>query len=661
MEKNRLRQHIFLFASLVYLWIYSPLSSYLMAEEWNRLFYLSGLPAAVGLVWGILYVGEAFRLVLLKRGWVCVFYPGMNWVIAEVLGVWIMGSTAILCAWIPFNRPVIYQCLFTGIVLISAYWVKPKVLCAPWHRLSNIGKRSRVFKWSLLLAFGAFVLRGTNAFLLINGTEQLHNTLSFSKYLFRGIDFNSYSLDNHFLLLGSYETFGVFIRSFAQNDFAHQLVSQLTTFLLTIGGMCLVLATIPWVLRRIPIFAVVLMAWPTMLNFAPTDTIAFKPDWIGILSAAIATLALFRQWFQPNIEKQNGLMRMVFIFSGIATTMKLSALPYIIFLIPTSWILSVYRQKKIHKIHFLMPIIYLLVCSVFFGKNIAWLHNPVFPGFQTIFQKPERLENTTTFNTFKINKITRKTPDFKDNLSGYYRFWLHHPEFFIPIIILGLLLWKGLVPYGIWGCLGYLAGYLTLVVFYFYPDIYQRYVAFTYILLLMWTVLGLLAIQKQVNSTLFYGFIIGFLILMLSHSSADSNFSKSLDWWMRGKSPEAYRFETDSMDQIYAEINKQCPHPGRLLNRKYRNYFYANFDVVSLIDLRGNPYRPEVYDTYQINFVIQSKTGPVMEETRAMTRQDPWFIDNFSIVFQTSNLLLWKKNSFHECFLESRPLTTMLF
>ena len=48
------------------------------------------------------------------------------------------------------------------------------------------------------------------------------------------------------------------------------------------------------------------------------------------------------------------------------------------------------------------------MCSVFLGKNWIWLGNPVYPGFQSVFAKPERLAQTATFNTFQINKETQK-------------------------------------------------------------------------------------------------------------------------------------------------------------------------------------------------------------------------------------------------------------
>ena len=302
---NYAKTHPILVGGLVYLWCFAFVADFLIETGWYRLFYLSVLPVSLAIVWGILYVGESIRIQLIRFHCLTPFYPGMDWVIAALLGVAFFGNIAIILTMIPVSHPIIYQLFFTITIIICAWRIQPGQLYRSMNRLSSTYHRQTFLRWIWIVPLIAFVLRGLTTFLLVNGTEQLHNTLPFAKLLFNGVNFNQYNLDNHFLLLGTYETFGVFIRAFVFNDFAYHIAGQQVTFLLTIGGMCLLLGTIPWILRRMPVVAAMLMFWPTALNFAPSDTIAFKPDWLGILAASVATIAFLRLWNSSPPSRQN--------------------------------------------------------------------------------------------------------------------------------------------------------------------------------------------------------------------------------------------------------------------------------------------------------------------------------------------------------------------
>ncbi len=644
---NFWKHHYFVIGGLLYLWVHPLFGEMLLQSGWSRLFYLSTLPCAIAIVAGITYVGEAIRLQLQKRHWIRSFYSGANWVMAQMLGVVFFGHIAILAALANINIPLIYQLFFTGMVLLSILAIRDKSIAASFHRIHRTFRSMDAWKWLWLIPVLAFAIRGLVTFLLVNGTEQMHNTLPFAKYLFRGVDFNEYNLDTHFLLLGTYETFGVFIRAFTPNDFAFQLVAQQSTYLITIGGMCLILGTIPWVLRKLPSFAPFLMFWPTTLNFAPSDTIAFKPDWLAILSACIASLALLRQWRNYDRHNHTPYMIMVVVFSGIAACAKMTAVPYIIFLLPTTVLLAVWKQRRIHGIHLFMPILFFLVTLPFFGKNTIWLGNPVFPGFQSVFERPERLSNTTLFNTFKINKVTQNVPDAWDNLNGYLRFFWHHPEFFVPVFLLLYLMIRKIFHKAVLLTMGFFLTYCTLYVFTFYPSLYQRYVAYVYIILLAFTVLTFLEFKRHAPHSWVKAAIGGFFVLMLTHAYIDANLTRSFKWWGEGMSPQEYRFYKDKVDVFYTKINEKCSDPGRLLNRQWRNYFYADFDTISLTDLQGDMYGPEFYDRYNVNFVILPDDK--MDEVNAATKNRPWFPQNFTKVDRAGVLNLWMRNSYTGC------------
>ncbi len=644
-----LKKHAFVFFSLLILWLFDPLLSFLLQNQGHRLFYAATLLCGLSLVWGVIYVGEMLRYFLIRKGWLKQTFPGMDWAISGLLGLALFGNVAIVATVFAIKMAFIYKAFFTLYVLTATLFVEPRQLTLPFRRLYRFYRQQSFLRWLWWIPIITFGLRYLVTTLPINGTEQLHNTLPFAKYVFRGIDFNSYGLDTHFLLLGVYETFGVFIRAFLMNDFTYHIVAQQVTFLLTIGSMLLFLGTIPWVLRKLPLLSIGLAAWPTMLNFAPTDTIAFKPDWIGVLAAAVATVALLRQWLSSSRSAQRTSMITVVMFSAFAITFKLTALPYVIFLLPASVVLSVVQQKKIQLIHWMLPLLFLLLCLPFFGKNTLWLGNPVFPGFQQILPKPERLADTTNFNTFQINKNTQKAPEWLDYMGGYLRFWKHHPEFLISILLLLGLLKQNQRSKVALVSLGFLFLYLSLMSFYFYPGIYQRYVAFAYILLLILTVFVFLEFDRHTISKAKKWFIGGFAVLMLTHSRAEVNFQQALPGLWQGISPKEYRIGQDSVDQIYFEINARCTNVGRLFNNKWRNYFYANFDTVNLEDLMGFGalYESEFYEKYNVNFVITPDAGPKYEHLKKASKS--WFAENFSVVYRAKGLLLWQRHHFKNC------------
>ncbi|MBF0286781.1 MAG: hypothetical protein HQM14_03110 [SAR324 cluster bacterium] len=638
-----------MFFSLTFLWISEDLPDFLLTHEWNRLFYFSTLLYSLSMVWSIIYTGEMLRQFILRRHWINNFYPGMNWVISQLLGIVLFGNVAIIGAILFIANPLSYKLFFTGTVLLATFSVTPKQITLPFRRLHRFYKQQSIPSWIWWLPVLTFSFRYLTTFLPVNGTEQLHNTLPFAKYLFRGIDFNQYNLDTHFLLLGTYETFGVFIRAFLMNDFAYHIVAQQITFSLTIGGMVLLLGTVPWILRKIPGLAVCFLAWPTMLNFAPSDTIAFKPDWIGVIAAGVATAALIRQWLSPHPATQKNCMIAVVMFSSFAISSKLTALPYIMFLLPTSVLLSMQQQKKITFSHFLMPALFFLLCLPFLGKNFLWLGNPVFPGFQHMFPKLERLADTMNFNTFQINKNTQKIPELMDYLQGYLRFWRYHPEFSVPLVMFIVLLKKTLWNKPALTTLGFFCVYITFMSFFFYPGIYQRYVAFAYILLITLSVFVFLQFYQHEPVQWIRRTLIGFALLMATHSYVDANLQRALPLWWTGISPKEYRIQHDSVDHMYFELNERCTDIGRVFNYKWRNYFYANFDVVNLEDLMGwaSIHKPGFYNKYNVNFLITPNAGPKYKYL--MSFSDPWFIENFSVVYQFKDLLLWQRNHFNNC------------
>ncbi|MBF0278005.1 MAG: hypothetical protein HQM13_09450 [SAR324 cluster bacterium] len=635
--------------SLVILWFFDTFSGHILQNQWNRLYYFSTMIAGLSFVWSIVYVGEMIRQFLIKKRFLKPTFPGMDWSISGLLGLAVFGNTAIVSTVLVINTPIIYKIFFTSSVAAASLYVEPLRLSLSFRRLYRFYRQQSSHKWIWWIPLFAFGSRYLATVLPINGTEQLHNTLPFAKYVFRGIDFNQFDLDTHFLLLGTYESFGVFIRAFLLNDFSYHIVSQQVTFLFTVGSMLLFLGTIPWVLRKLPALAVGLAAWPAMLNFASTDAIAFKPDWIGILAAAAATVALLRQYLSPSPSVQKASMISVVIFSSFAVTAKLTALPYVIFLLPSSLVLSMVQNKKVQYWHWMMPFLFLLLCLPFFGKNTIWLGNPVFPGFQQILPKPARLADTTNFNTFQINKNTQKKPELIDYLSGYLRFWKHHPEFLVSVFVLLLLIKRKRRSKVALTCLAFLFVYLTLMSFYFYPGIYQRYVAFAYIFLLIFTVFVFMEIDHFSQSKWKNRFVGVFIFLMLTHAQVDANFRKALPAWGQGVSPKEFRISQDSVDQIYFEINSRCSQVGRLFNNKWRNYYYADFDAVNLEDLMGwgALYKSDFYDKYNVNFVITPDAGPKYDHLKEST--EVWFKENFSLVYRAKGILLWQRNTFKNC------------
>ena len=129
----------------------------------------------------------------------------------------------------------------------------------------------------------------------------------------------------------------------------------------------------------------------------------------------------------------------------------------------------------------------------------------------------------------------------------------------------------------------------------------------------------------------------------------ESHVRKSLDWWLRGQSPQEHRLDRDDVDAAYLRINRHCESPGRILNEKWRNYFYSNYDVLNLEDLRGWFYEPEFYDTYNVNLVITPNRGPKADEMAKYSQVTPWFHENFVRIFVAEDITLWRRTSYTGC------------
>lgn len=650
---------------LIYLAFYPTLGELLFQQELHRAFYLSTLPASLAIAFGLYCCGNLLLAFLVKKQWLSRTWSGLNFSMAVLLGAALMGNLAILGGLLNINQPWPYQLLFAALVLLGLYLppkgdlprltlrVRRAVLASTWPR----------WLWGLPLLLILF--RWMVTFLPYNGTEQLHNTLPFAKMLFNGVNFNQYTLDNHFLLLGTYETFGVFIRAFTQQDFAYHIVAQQTTFLVTILSMTIALVTIPQVIRRLPELGLWLACWPVCIDFAPTDSIAFKPDWLAVQAAGVASLMLWRQWQHRFVMREPAVLFTLVVFCALAISFKLTALPYVMFLLVPAVLLSVARRRKVLGFHLFSPLLFFGAAGVFLLKNIYWLGNPVFPGFQNIFPKPERLAGTTTFNTFQINKVTRNIPDAFDYLMGYLRFWDHHPEFIVPVVLVPLLYFlsrqgkTGSFQFQSWFkpffyIVFLFIAYLTLMNFYFYPSIYQRYVAFSYLFMLLGLVVALLPLQKVASKAIKTGALVCLGVLIVSHAKFEANVKNSLDWWWNGISPQAYRFKTDDVEILYDKINRHCPDPGPVLNQKWRNYLYLNHNAVNLEDLQGWLYEPEFYDQYGVNLVIYPKQGPKADEFRHFVGQNTWFLKEFSVIAETKivgkdGLYLWQRNQNPVC------------
>ncbi len=646
-----LKKHIILWLSLPVLILFPWTAEFILQQEWFRFFYLISFAGSLCICYLILYVGEAIRQNLLRYQIVKSSYSGFNLAISATLGVGLLGNLAIVGSLLKINSPEVYKLLFLGLAFLSTYWTNPRNFSKPFSRLLRTFRDFGPLRWLWSIPIILFLSRLSITFLPINGTEQLHNTLPYAKLLFQGTNFYEYNLDNHFLLLGLFESIGVFLLSLTANDFAYHIIGQQVTFLITIGGMLLLLSTFPYILRRWPMVSLVMAIWPITLNFAPTDTIAFKPDWIAVLAAFLATGYLIRQWIIPykkGTRKHESYMWSVILFSALAVCNKLTAVNYVVFLLPASVILSIWHKKQIHFFHCITPLIFLLLCGVFFGKNILWLGNPVYPGFQNIFPKPEHLAQTATFNTFQINKVTQKIPNFIDYLRGYTRFIepKHHSEFLIIFAVAGYLWFrKKRYPFVLAAFLFFM-GYISLICFMFYPDIYQRYVAFTYIILLSLTLFILLATIKTCSPHFRQRILLLFTLIMLSHSSVEANIQKSLPWWWEGISPKQYRIRDNPLTKFYFEINERCEEAGVLLNRKWRSFLYANFTTINSTDLPGDLYGEDYYQKHGVNFVI---TPVDSEEVKIHMERKTWFARNFTIVSKSKDTILWKRNTWHKC------------
>ena len=648
-----LRKHIILWGCCLLLLSFSSLSNFLFQREWYRAFYLFNLVGSVSVCYGILSVGEALRQILQRRRIVQPCYSGFNLVVSAILGIGIFGNLAIIGALFVINSAWVYKTVFLGIVLLSSLWTQPHPLFLPFARLYrnvlSLGKQRWIWAIPLIL----FISRLSATFLPINGTEQLHNTLPYAPLFFRGVNFYEYNQDNHFLLLGLYENLNVFLLSITVNLFAYHILAQQVTFLLTIGGMVILLTTFPYVLRKWPVVSAVMAIWPLTLNFAATDTIAFKPDWFAVLAAFLATGYLLRQWLtlRQHLPKGDSSMWSVILFSALAISNKLTAVNYVIFILAASVLLSIFRRKRIHFFHCMTPLVFLLLSSIFLVKNIIWLGNPVYPGFQQVFPKPERLAQTATFNTFQVNKETQKIPDLFDYVRGFTRFVepKNHPEFLLILGLAGYLFFKRIGRVFVLTATLFFISYLSLICLMFYPDIYQRYVAYTYIILLSLTIFILLTAIEIFSPQFRKRSLLLFTIIMLSHARVEANFQKSLPWWWEGISPQEYRIQEHSLTKFYFQINEQCDEVGTLLNRKWRSFLYANFTTINMTDLPGDLYTADYHNKHNVNFVITPKNGEIVEKIRTLEGGNNWFAQNFTVVSLSRDTILWKRNTWQEC------------
>ncbi|MBF0288672.1 MAG: hypothetical protein HQM14_12710 [SAR324 cluster bacterium] len=646
-----MKKHTILWVSLLALNLFPWIAEYTLQQAWYRLFYLTCLAGSLCICYAILYMGESLRYNLLRLQIIKSCYSGFNFAMAVTLGVGLLGNLAIAASLLKINSPLLYKLIFLGLTLLSTYWTNPKHFSSPFSRLIRTSRHLGRLRWLWMIPVVLFLSRFSITFLPINGTEQLHNTLPYAKLLFRGVNFYEYNLDNHFLLLGLFESIGVFLLSLTANDFAYHIIGQQITFLLSIGGILLLISTFPYVLRRWPMASLVMAIWPLALNFAPTDTIAFKPDWLAVLSAFLATGYLVRQWIMPyktGTPRHESSMWGVILFSALAVCNKLTAVNYVVFLLPASVLLSILQRKRIHFFHCITPLIFLLLCGLFFGKNMLWLGNPVYPGFQRVFPKLEHLSQTATFNTFQINKVTQKIPGVIDYIRGYTRFVepKHHPEFLVILAVAGYLWFrKKKYPFVLAAFLFFMS-YLSLICIMFYPDIYQRYVAFTYIILLYLTLFILLATIKNCSIHFRQRILLLFALIMLSHASVEANLQKSSPWWWEGISPREYRIRENSLTKFYFEINERCDNAGVLLNRKWRSFLYANFTTINSTDLPGDLYGEAYYQKHGINFVI---TPIDSEEIKTHIERKTWFAENFTIVSKSKDTMLWKRNTWKQC------------
>ncbi|MBF0278208.1 MAG: hypothetical protein HQM13_10470 [SAR324 cluster bacterium] len=647
------KKHIILWASLLVLIGFSTFSEILFQNEWYRFFYLFNLLGSLSICYGILSIGEALRQILLHRRLLLPCYSGFNFAVSAILGIGLLGNIAILGALLTIDSARFYKLVFLSLVLLSSIWTAPKILLLPISRLFWNARQLGKHRWIWFLPLLLFIARFSTTFLPVNGTEQLHNTLPYASFLLRGVNFYEYNQDNHFLLLGVYESLNVFLLSITTNLFAYHIVAQQVTFLLFTGSLILLLSTFPYVLKRWPAVSVVMAIWPTTLNFAATDTIAFKPDWFAVLSAFLATGYLMRQWMmqKQQFKKGNSSMWSVILFSALAVSNKLTAVNYVIFILAASVLLSIFRHRRLHYYHCLTPFVFLVFCSVFLIKNAIWLGNPVYPGFQQILPKSERLAQTATFNTFQINKETLKVPGFLDYIRGYTRFVepKNHAEFLLIFALAGFLFYKRKERTFLLTSLTFFLSYITLICLMFYPDIYQRYVAFTYIILLSLTIYTLLAAKDLLSPQIRKGMLILFSVIMLSHARVEAHIQDSMPWWWQGISPREYRIEKDSLSKFYFEINEKCEEVGTLLNRKWRSFLYADFTTINMTDLPGDLFSADYHNRHNVNFVITPANGETETKIRNFQDGKNWFAQNFSVVSNARDTTLWKRNSWNKC------------
>ncbi len=647
------KKHIILWGCLFILISFSSFADFLFQKEWYRAFYLFNLVGSLSICYGILSVGEALRQILLRHRIVPSCYSGFHFTISAMLGIGFLGNLSIVGALLLIDSAWIYKTVFLGFVLLSGLWSNPQQLLLPFSRLYRNALGLGKLRWIWLIPLVLFSARLATTFLPINGTEQLHNTLPYASFLLRGVNFYEYNQDNHFLLLGLYESLNVFLLSITVNLFAYHIVAQQVTFLLFTVSMILLLSTFPYLLRRWPAVSAVMAIWPLTLNFASTDTIAFKPDWFAVLSAFLATGYLLRQWItlKQQMAKGDSSLWSVILFSALAVSNKLTAVNYVIFLLIASVLLSIFRRKRLHFFHCATPFVFLLLCSIFLIKNVIWLGNPVYPGFQQIFPKPERLAQTATFNTFQINKETLNIPGIFDYIQGYTRFVepKNHAEFLLILALAGYLFVKRKGRAFILTSLLFFLSYISLVSLMFYPDIYQRYVAFAYIILLSLTLFSLLAAIEILSPQSRKGLLVLFTVIMLSHARVEANFHNSLPWWWEGISPREYRIQKDSLTKFYFEINERCEEVGTLLNRKWRSFLYADFVTINMTDLPGNLYTADYHNKHDVNFVITPSNGEIEEKIRTFEGGKNWFSQHFSVVSLSSDTTLWKRNTWKKC------------
>lgn len=638
---------------LGWLSVHSSVVQWMFDQQWHRGFYLVSLLASVGVVNGLYASGNLVFQALARFGLVRQSWVGLNWLASVLLGVALFGNLAFVGSLLVWNQPWLYQGVFLALSLLASLKCDPRPVIHSLKRIWRHVQRSGLGKWIWGLGLLMFVARYLVSVLPIQGTEQLHNTLPYAKYFFSGIDFWNFNVDNHFLLLGIYESFGLYLLALTGNVFAYQILGQSVTFLIVIGGMTLALATYPVLLRKWPQASALLALWPAAINFAATDTIAFKPDWLAILSMAVATVGLFQLWARRNhpfAASSHSPLWGIMIFSGIAASCKLTALNYALFILPLSLALVWWRDRKPApwlKKAVLCGVLFVLAGSGFFVKNSLWLHNPVFPGFQSIFPKPERLEQTSNFNTFKIHRITQKIPQFEDYIRGYTQFVepQNHPEFLVVLALAAWMAWRRRKHMEILGLLGLYLAFFSLICIQYYPGLYQRYVAYVYIILISLCVLVWLHFKDMVGRRWQLGALTGFALLTLTHANLEGNLGHSSRWWLQGESVMEYRIKTDPITHFFLKINQHCKTDGVILNRKWRSFLYADLVNINMTDLPGDAYSAAYLNQHRVQFVILTTDRLQGAEFQAEKQLNRGFFQDFQQVESLEDVHLWKRKT----------------